>query len=162
MSRKRRQRSTMIRKRVEKKQREQAKARRRQLKGKKGDLGGQMQMMLTRTSAEAALATLNDLERRLHQGAIRGWTTHDLNNDWGQVWLANLLDESLGESTEARLTVEFPEAAKGPLSDQLGTLEVAAAGLEVDWDTGLNEIAQAVAASVLIVEEEEEEDGEGD
>jgi hypothetical protein len=161
MSRKRRQRSTTIRKRVEKKQREEAKARKRMLKSKKGELGGEMQFAVSRAAAEAALDSLNDLERRLNQGPIRGWTTHDLNNEWGHVWLANLIDEALGDTSNP-LTVIIPEVAKGPLSDQLGTLEVAAIGLDVAWDKGLHEVAQAVASATLIVEETDEDEEEGD
>ena len=161
MSRKRRQRSTAIRKRVEKKQREDAKTRKRLAKLKKGGLDGLMLTSISRHAAEAAVAALTDLETRLKEAPIRGWTEHDLADEYGLSWLNGFLQEVLAANPNANLAIEYPEAAKGPMSDKMGTLEVAAPGLKVDWDAGLHEVAQAFASAELFIEEEDDEEGEG-
>ncbi|RMG08487.1 MAG: hypothetical protein D6731_21790 [Planctomycetota bacterium] len=162
MSRKRRQRSTAIRKRVEKKQREQAKAAKRKAKAARaaGELGGIVRMRLRRAAASGAVAQIAAFEERLSEkGAIRGWSLDDLAQDWGLSWLRALLEEALRADPGDLLEVELPEVAKTELTDRLSVLDPAAPGLGIEWDEGLAEVAAAVRTAELLVEEDEEEDG---
>jgi hypothetical protein len=163
MSRKRRQRSTAIRKRVEKKQREEAKAAKRKAKAARaaGELGGVMQMYVMRAAADGAIAQITALEQRLaSEGSIRGWSVDDLEEDWGLSWLNKLLSEAVEGPGGARLEIEFPEVAKDPLCDRLSVLDRAAPGLGLEWETGLDAVSDAVRNSILLVEEEEEDEDE--
>lgn len=161
---KRRQRSTQIRKRIEKKQREEDKVRKREAKGQAKDDEVVLRMLVARDAAEAALGQLRDLESRLAGGPIRGWTPEDLGGEHGLSTLADLVGAALDRQTDERLVVELTVAARGPLLERLAALEIAASGLKVEWEAGLPEITQALsqAKEELPLEEPEGEGAEGE
>jgi hypothetical protein len=165
LSRKRRQRSTTIRKRIEKKQREVEKARRKEMKAAGGRLADvEVRIIVDRGSAEACAAALEDLGQRLAAEPIRGWTPADLGGDFGLAWLAERIREAMAEHEEGPLHVDILEGAKSPVLDKLSGLEIAAPGLKIDWESGFVELFQAVgrAEEIPPPEPEPEEGEEGD
>lgn len=158
MGRKRRQRSTAIRKRIEKKAREDEKARRRAMKaGRRKDVV--FEVYVPRESAEACSKAIGDLEQRLKAAPIRGWTTDDLSGEGGLAWLGNTLKESLAaEPDSGSLMVEVLGEAKRALLDKLTAIEMAAPGLQLDWEAGFPILARALSHAQERPEEEEEED----
>lgn len=163
---KRRQKSTQIRKRIEKKQREEDRARKREQKGMHQDADLVLRMVVDRAAAEAALGQLRDLESRLASGPIRGWTTADLQSENGLSELADLVGAALDrqapapEGKEDRLVVELTVAARAPLLERLSALEMAAPGLKVEWESGLADVTRALGQATEEVPEEPEPEGE--
>lgn len=155
---KRKQRSTAIRKRIEKKQREEERAKKRATKaaGKGGD--ALLAFSLPRDRVEACRAALVDLEQRLAQGSMRGWTTADLQGEHGLAWLGRVLAEALGASDDP-VRVEVLEQSKHPLLDRLSTLELAASGLKLAWDeAGFDQLVRALNQATEVGEDEPEEE----
>lgn len=153
---KRKQRSTAIRKRIEKKQREQQKANKKALKAAGGgDSDALVAFTLPRERVEACRSELAALVERLAQGSLRGWTTSDLEGDHGLAWFGRAMGESLADSDADPVTVVIPEQAKQPLLDRMGSLELAASGLKLEWDeAGFNDLLRALSQA----EEPEESD----
>jgi hypothetical protein len=159
---KRRQRSTQIRKRIEKKQREESKAKRRAAKNAGAGGSGEellLSFRLPRERIAACHSALQDLEARLSRESLRGWSTSDLQGEHGLSWFTSVLAEALEGSPQDPLTVEFLEPAKHPLLERLGALELAASGLKVSWDeAGFDELVRAVSQASEVAEEEPEEE----
>jgi hypothetical protein len=162
MSRKRRQRSTKIRKRAEKKQREDAKAKKRQAKLAGDGAIGLLRMNVPRTVATSCVAALTDLETRITAAPIRGWSIDDLSQTHGLSWLRGCLAEALEGPDGEVLTIEYPEDAKGPIWDQLDALDRVASGLGVAWEDGFPEVRTCIGDSVEVPPEIDEEDEEGE
>ncbi len=153
---KRKQRSTAIRKRIEKKARETAKAARKAAKAAGGgDDGVLVVMSLGRAQAAACRDAITALEERLAGESLRGWTPADLDGDFGLLWLRDLLTEALdgaaeGSSEDAgdddgELVIELLEQGKMPLLDRLGALEMAASGLRLEWEeAGFDPLVRAL------------------
>ncbi|MCW8139764.1 MAG: hypothetical protein KIT58_12775 [Planctomycetota bacterium] len=159
---KRKQRSTAIRKRIEKKQREEQRAKRKAQKAS-GAGGGDTLVFfkLPRARVVACHAALVDLEARLAQGSLRGWSPSDLQGEHGLAWFGRVLGEALEGSEADPLTVEFLEQAKHPLLERMGALELAASGLRVPWDeAGFDDLLRALSQAEEVSEEEEEEEEE--
>jgi hypothetical protein len=161
---KRRQRSTQIRKRIEKKQREEDKARKREAKGKEQDADLVLRMIVARDPAEAVLGQIRGLEERLAEGPIRGWTPDDLAGEHGLTMMADMIGTAIDRQTDEKLVVELTVGARGPLLERLSALEMAAPGLRVDWEAGFDAVMQALgkATEELPQEEEPEEGSEGE
>lgn len=153
---KRKQRSTAIRKRIEKKQREQQKANKKAQKAAAGsDADALVAFTLPRGRLQACHAELTALEDRLAQGSLRGWTPNDLQGEHGLAWFGRVIGESLDAGDQDPVTVELFEAAKQPLLDRMGSLEIAASGLKLQWDeAGFNDLLRALSQA----EEPEEPD----
>ena len=160
MGRKRRQRSTTIRKRIEKKQREEARARKRDAKRSGKDQETMVLLVADRGAALTTSDALQDLNTRLGEAPIRGWTPHDLGGDQGLNWLAGAMKEASADGSDP-LRVEMSERAKREIGDKLTQLEMAAPGLQIDWDESFNHLVRAVSQAEIIPEEEEEEGAEG-
>lgn len=161
MGRKRRQRSTTIRKRIEKKQREEARARKREAKRSGKDNEIQVLMVVDRSAAVTSADILKDLNGRLAQAPIRGWTPHDLAGDQGLAWLADTMQEA-GQDGSDPLRIELSEKSKRELGDKLTQLEMAAPGLGIEWDEGFPQLMRAISqAEEIIEEEDEDEDADG-
>lgn len=157
MGRKRRQRSTAIRKRIEKKQREAEKQARREAKRS----GRDSEIMLTMT-VDAKIATdcataLQDLDTRLASGPIRGWSQNDFSGDNGLTWFAGALKEA-GEGKSGATELEVDRAAQQELLNQLNALEMAASGLDLDWEVGFLQLARSLSHAEEPPPPEEEED----
>lgn len=155
---KRKQRSTAIRKRIEKKQREQQKANKKAQKAAGG--GGADALVaftLPRARLQACHAQLTALEERLAQGSMRGWTTSDLEGEHGLAWFGRVIGEALDTSEGDPVTVELFEAAKQPLLDRMGALELAASGLKLEWDeAGFNDLLRALSQAEELEEPDED------
>ncbi|MCO5171327.1 MAG: hypothetical protein M9894_33920 [Planctomycetes bacterium] len=160
---KRKQRSTAIRKRIEKKQREEQRAKRKAQKAA-GAGSGEDNLLFFRLPRErvaACHAALADLEARLAQGNLRGWSPSDLQGDYGLAWFGRVLGESLESSEADPLRVEFFEQARHPLLERMAALELAASGLKLPWDeAGFDDLLRALNQAEEVVEEEEEEEEE--
>lgn len=145
---KRKQRSTAIRKRIEKKQREQQKADRKAQKAAAGSGDDEDRLVaftLPRERVEACRAQLVALEERLAQGSLRGWTTSDLEGEHGLAWLARVLGEALEASDGDPVSVELFDGARQALLERMGALELAASGLKLEWDeAGFDELLRAL------------------
>lgn len=161
---KRRQRSTQIRKRIEKKQREEDKARKREAKSQERDQDLVLRMTVAREPAEAVLGQIRDLEGRLAEGPIRGWTPDDLGGEHGLTMMADMIGAALDRQSDERLVVELTVGARAPLLERLSALEMAAPGLKVDWEAGFDAVVQALghATEELPQEDEPEEGAESD
>lgn len=159
---KRKQRSTAIRKRIEKRAREEQKAKKKAEKAAGGRSDALLLARVPRAMAEACAAALADLEARLAKEPLRGWTRADLEGDFGLQWLGALLSEALGASDGDPLPVEFLDEGRGPVLERLGVLELAAPGLRVNWDeAGFQEVMRGITtAQDVEVEAEEEEEGD--
>lgn len=160
---KRRQRSTAIRKRIEKRAREENRAKKKAEKAAGGRSDSLLAARLPRATVEACAAALADLEARLAKEPVRGWTRADLEGDFGLQWLGALLGEALAASDGDPLNVEFLEEGRGPVLERLGVLELAAPGLRVSWDeAGFQEVMRGIstAQDVEVEAEEGEEGGE--
>ncbi|MEZ6188542.1 MAG: hypothetical protein R3F62_26515 [Planctomycetota bacterium] len=157
MSRKRRQRSTAIRKRIEKKQREDEKRRRKEEKGSDKERDELLRAMIPRRAAEAFSGGILDLAQRLQEGPIRGWTVDDLDGDPGLEWLAEHVRDRLQDPSDL-VEVHLLARAKGDLLDKLSSMEMAASGLGLDWESGFGVFARTLGQAEELVEEEEEED----
>ncbi len=159
MSRKRRQRSTSIRKRIEKKQREDEKQRRKAAKAAGTDEETMVVAEVPRASAAACAQALDDLGQRLHQSAIRGWTPADLRGEpAGLAWLGDALTEALETNTaDDPLPFELSQAAQRHLLDRLGALEMAAPGLDLAWEPGFPDLARALSKAEEPPSEDEDE-----
>lgn len=156
---KRKQRSTAIRKRIEKKQREQQKANRKAQKASAGagDEDRLIVFTLPRERLQACHTQLSGLEDRLAQGSLRGWTTNDLQGEHGLAWFGRVLGEALDSSDADPVSVELFEAARQPLLERMGSLELAASGLKVEWDeAGFNELLRALSQAEEPVEPDED------
>ncbi|MGE0708912.1 MAG: hypothetical protein AB7N76_22715 [Planctomycetota bacterium] len=145
MSRKRRQRSTTIRKRIEKQQREKDRQAKRSAKHSGQDDEVLLTMTVARGVAEACAAALADLDERLNEGPIRGWTADDLAGDHGVSWFGAALDEAAQSVDAGDCTLEVERSAKQPLLDKLNALEMAAPGLGLDWEVGFQELSRALS-----------------
>lgn len=156
---KRRQRSTQIRKRIEKKQREEDKARKRQAKSQERDQDLVLRMIVARGPAEQVLGQIRDLEGRLAEGPIRGWTPDDLGGEHGLSMMADMIGAALDRQQDERLVVELTLGARGPLLERLSALEMAAPGLKVDWEAGFDPVVQALGHATEEVPEEQPEEG---
>ncbi|MBL4850086.1 MAG: hypothetical protein JKY65_31545 [Planctomycetes bacterium] len=164
MSKNRRQRSTMIRKRIEKKRREDKKAAIRA--GRR--LGKDDEMMLTfrvdREVATKTAAELKSLGERLTAGPIRGWTTGDIGPDAngpensGLLWLAGALTTAAAEDEDSELELGVLRAAQSGLLDKLNALEMAASGLGLDWDAGFLPLSRSISHAEEPPPEEEDEE----
>ena len=168
MSRKRRQRSTAIRKRIEKKQREDKKAAIRAGKRSGKEDETPLTMRVDREVAAACAAEIRALAGRLaaaEQGQIRGWTTHDLGPDGrGLSWLADALATACEGDTGSMVELAVLRVAQGTLLDKLNAIELAASGLGLDWDVGFLALSRAIshAEEPPEVEEDEDEDDDDD
>ena len=157
MSRKRRQRSTTIRKRIEKKQREEEKARRKRAKaagGQESDI--EVRLVIDRGAAEASAGAILDLNQRLSEAPIRGWTPADLGGERGLPWLAEQMQATLAEQTADPIEVDITEGAKLDLLEKQAGLEIAAPGLGLDWGQGLGDLFAALSRADEIPEPEPE------
>jgi hypothetical protein len=167
MGRKRRQRSTAIRKRIEKQQREKDRQARRAAKRAGKEDETVLIMTIDAGVAAACSVALTELGKRLEAGPIRGWSSDDVSGRHGLTWLAGALQEA-GGGDERELVLEVARVAKEKLLDQLNGLEMAAPGLNVDWDVGFLDLSRALsqAEEPPPPEEDEEgaedEDGDGD
>lgn len=163
---KRKQRSTQIRKRIEKKQREQEKAKKRAAKASGADGANQILLgvQLPRERVEACHAALADLEARLTRESVRGWTASDLQGEHGLSWFKTVLAETMEGSAEGpRVQLQFFEGAKSPLLERLGALEIAASGLRVQWDeAGFDELVRAVSQAEELADDEDEDEDEAE
>ena len=162
MSKKRRQRSTKIRKRIEKKQREVSKAAKKEAKnaGKPEDYEELLRCEIPRDAAISVVQQISGLAYRLSEEPIRGWTPDDLDAEFGLSYLLAMLSEELEiQVDEDPLTLDFLAESKRPLLDQMTKLELAASSLEVDWDTGLQPVLQALNGAEPLPEPEPEEGG---
>lgn len=158
---KRRQRSTAIRKRIEKRAREEQKAKKKAEKAAGGRSDALLLARVPRAKAEACAAALADLEARLAKEPLRGWTRADLEGDFGLQWLGALLAEALAASDGDPLPVEFLEEGRSPVLERLGVLELAAPGLRVNWDeAGFQEVMRGISTAQDVEVEAEEEEGE--
>lgn len=155
MSKKRRQRSTTIRKRIEKKQREDQKQRRKA--AKQGGAGDVVIAQVSRGAAAACARALGELGGRLAQGPIRGWTPDDLAGEAGLGWLGDALHEAVEMQQDDPLSLELDASAQRNLLDRLGALEMAAPGLDLEWDPHFPELARAISKAEEPPSEEEEE-----
>lgn len=156
---KRRQRSTAIRKRIEKRAREESKAKRKAERAGGGKEGGTLVVTsLERAKTEACCVALEDLTARLQRESIRGWSKADVEGDQNLGWLGSLLREALDADADADpVTIEFFDENKPKLLDRLGALELAASGLRVAWDeAGFNELIRALHSAEEAPEEEPE------
>ena len=163
MGRKRRQRSTSIRKRIEKKQREDDKQRRKLAKRAGIDQDILLKMTVDRPLALACAAEISALGVRLAAGPIRGWTPSDLEGEDGNgglSWFGTLLQEAADSDESAELECQVPLNAQQPVLDRLSALEMAAPGLDVDWEVGFARVARSLshAEEPPPPEEDEEED----
>lgn len=160
MSKNRRQRSTAIRKRIEKKRREDKKAAIRAGRREGKDDLTVLTVRVDRDVATQTAAEIRALEKRLGEGPIRGWTPADLGDEkTGLGWLAGLMEESLAQSSGGELELGVLRAAQGGLLDKLNALEMAASGLSLDWDAGFLALSRAIShAEEPPPEEDEEED----
>jgi hypothetical protein len=157
---KRKQRSTAIRKRIEKKQREEQRAKKKATKAAAGQGGDDVlvEFTLGREQVVACHAALTDLEKRLGQGSMRGWTPADLQGPHGLAAFARALGEAM-QGDDDPVQVEVLEQAKGPLLDKLSALELAASGLKVAWDeAGFDQLVRALNQATEVEEEDEEEE----
>lgn len=157
---KRKQRSTQIRKRIEKKQREEQKKAKRRERSSGADASGEellLTFQLPRDRLAACQAALADLEARLSRESLRGWGAADLKGEHGLSYLTSLLAEALQGGGDP-VVVELPETAKHPLLERLGALELAATGLKVSWDeAGFDQLLRALSQATEVGEDEEEE-----
>jgi len=164
VSKKRRQRSTAIRKRIEKKQREEVKqAKKRAKRGGGADEDVLLRMEVARQSATACAAAITDLEERLAASPIRGWTANDLGGEHGLAWLGSVIAEAAeAQPDEDPLRVGVWGEAKQPLLDRLSALEMAAPGLDLDWEAGFAKVAFALGRAEEPDEDEEDEPASSD
>jgi len=167
MSRKRRQRSTAIRKRIEKKQREKEKLAKKLAKregGPEEDI--RLETTVPRGAAMACAASIAELRQRLEGGPVRGWTADEIEADRDLSWFERHLTATLDENPGADpLPLEITEAARRHLLDRFSALEMAAPGLDVDWEGGRyvevsKSLGQAEEPPPPPEEEEEGEEGE--
>lgn len=158
MSKNRRQRSTAIRKRIEKKRREDKKAALRAGRRDGKDDETVLTVRVDREIATQTAAEIRALEKRLGEGPIRGWTPADLGDaKSGLGWLAGLMEAALAEGS-GELELGVLRAAQGGLLDKLNALEMAASGLSVDWDAGFLPLSRAISHAEEPPPEEDEED----
>ncbi|MCA8922469.1 MAG: hypothetical protein KDD82_11710 [Planctomycetes bacterium] len=157
MSRKRRQRSTAIRKRIEKKQREDLKKKRKEEKGSDKERDEMVRAVIPRAAAQAFSSGILDLSSRLEAGPIRGWTNHDLEGDPGLEWLAEHVTARLEDPADP-VEVYLLARAKGDMLDKLGSMEMAASGLGLDWESGFGVFTRALGQAEEWIDEEEDED----
>lgn len=159
---KRKQRSTAIRKRIEKKQREEQRAKKKATKAAAGQGGDDTLLVFTlgRDQVAACHAALTDLEKRLAQGSMRGWTPADLQGERGLSWFSRQLGDALAQSGDADpVQVEVFEQSKSPLLDKLSALELAASGLKVAWDeSGFDQLVRALNQATEVEEDEDEDE----
>lgn len=163
MSKNRRQRSTAIRKRIEKKRREDKKAAIRAGRRLGKDDEVVLNLTVARDVAVGTAAEIKSLGTRLAEGPVRGWTTEDLgdeNTGLGLAWLAQALQDAAGESEDSELELGVLRAAQGGLLDKLNALEMAASGLGVDWDVGFLALSRGINHAEEPPPEEEEEEEE--
>jgi hypothetical protein len=141
---KRKQRSTQIRKRIEKKQREENKARRKEARaGGGGD--DMVAFSLPRERAASCAKALADLGLRLSRQSLRGWTTADLEGENGLAWLMKQLAAAATSGGGDDVRVEIPEAAKHAILDRMSSFELASSGLQVAWEeAGFDELVRAI------------------
>lgn len=157
---KRRQRSTAIRKRIEKRAREESKAKRKAERAGGGKDGGTLvRTSLDRAQTDACCVALEDLTARLQRETIRGWSRADVEGEHNLGWLGQLLREALDADPEADpVTIELFDEAKPRLLDRLGALELAAPGLRVAWDeAGFNDLIRALNSAEEAGDEEPEQ-----
>lgn len=162
---KRRQRSTAIRKRIEKRAREESKAKRKAERAGGGKEGGTLVVTtLERAKTDACCVALEDLTARLQRESIRGWSKADVEGDQNLGWLGALLREALDADPEADpVSIEFFDENKAKLLDRLGALELAASGLRVAWDeAGFNDLVRALHSAEEAPEEEPEPSASAD
>ena len=168
MSRKRRQRSTAIRKRIEKKQREDKKAAIRAGKRSGKEDETSLTMRVDREVAAACAAEIRALAVRLaaaEQGQIRGWTTLDLGPEGrGLSWLGEALAAAIEGAEGSMVELQVMRVAQGTLLDKLNAIELAASGLDLDWEVGFLALSRAIshAEEPPEVEEDEEDDDDDD
>lgn len=161
MGRKRRQRSTAIRKRIEKKQREAEKQARREAKRSGRDREIMLTMTVDAQVATACATALQDLDSRLASGPIRGWSQNDFSGDNGLTWFAGALQEA-GEGKQGATELEVDRAAQQELLNQLNALEMAASGLDLDWEVGFLQLARSLSHAEEPPPPEEDEDEDED
>jgi len=160
MSKNRRQRSTAIRKRIEKKRREDKKAAIRAGRREGKDDETVLTVRLDRDVATNTAAEIRALEKRLNEGPIRGWTPADLGDEKsGLGWLAGVMETACSEDSGSELELGVPRVAQGGLLDKLNALEMACSGLSLDWDVGFLSLSRSIShAEEPPPEEDEEED----
>jgi hypothetical protein len=159
MSKNRRQRSTAIRKRIEKKRREDKKAAIRAGRRAGKDDETVLTVRLDRNVAVQTAAEIRALEKRLAEGPIRGWTPSDLGDEkTGLGWLAGIMEAGSAESSANELELGVLRRAQSGLLDKLNALEMACSGLSLDWDVGFLALSRAISHAEEPPPEEEEED----
>jgi len=161
MGRKRRQRSTAIRKRIEKKQREDDRARRKAAKAGGADADAVLLATVPRADAQACAAAIQELGARLGSAPIRGWTEDDLSGDSGLAWLGDALHEAVETQDEDPLILEVNFAGQRGLLDRLTALETAAPGLDLEWEAGFPAVIRAISRAEEPPSEDEDEEAEG-